>query len=77
MKPRIGHHRNGLHESRRKAEKLESKRLQVGFTEDLLKTHEAMPNRDHEYELHLRAKLRQKKNELAAMGDDEMKLEDY
>ncbi len=66
-------------ESRNRAEKREEKRLQIGLAEDLLKTHEALPDddRDYDYERHLRAKVRQKKNELSAMGDSDMKLEDF
>ncbi len=77
MKPRVGHHRNGLDESRRKAEKIETKRQQIDLTEALLQTHEAQEDRDHDYELHLRAKLRQARNQLIAMGCDEMKMEDF
>ncbi len=73
---KMGHTRNGLEESRRKAEKVEQKRLQVGLAEDLLRTHEALPDhdRDYDYERHLRAKVRQKKNEFQAMGADLTRL---
>ena len=62
--------RDGLEETRRKAERIQSKRLQVGLAEDLLKTWEALPEdkRDYDNERRLRAKVRQKRNELAAMG---------
>ena len=60
--------RDGLEESRRKKESREAKKLQVAACEALLATHEALENRDPDYERHLRAKVRQKRNELQAMG---------
>ena len=62
--------RDGLEETRRKAERIQSKRLQVGLAEDLLKTWEELPEdkRDYDNERRLRAKVRQKRNELNAMG---------
>ena len=62
--------RDNLEETRRKAERIASKRLQVGLAEDLLKTWEELPEdkRDHDNERRLRAKVRQKRNELNAMG---------
>ncbi len=69
---KTGHTRNGLDESRRKAEKVEQKRQQVGLAEDLLKTWEDLPEekRDYDQERKLRAKVRQKRNEYVAMGQD-------
>ena len=67
---RSGHTRDNLEETRRKAERIQSKRLQVGLAEDLLKTWEELPEdkRDYDNERRLRAKVRQKRNELQAMG---------
>lgn len=74
---RTGHERNGLNESRCKAARIETKRQQIDLTEALLQTHEAQEDRDHDYELHLRAKLRQARNQLLAMGCGDIKMEDF
>ncbi len=60
---------NNLAESRRKVASIEAKRDSISLTEGLLKTYEELPDekRDYDYERHLRAKLRAKKNQLQAM----------
>ena len=65
---RSANFRESVLECRRKAEKREAKKLQVAACEALLATHESLENRDPDYERHLRAKVRQKRNELQAMG---------
>ncbi len=65
-----GHTRDNYDSSQKRKEAIEAKRLQVGLAEDLLKTWEEVPekNRDYDRERRLRAKVRQKRNELQAMG---------
>ncbi len=67
---KTGHSRNGYESSQKRKEAIEAKRMQVGLAEDLLKTWEEVPekNRDYDRERRLRAKVRQKRNELQAMG---------
>ena len=70
-------HGNNADSSRNRAEKREAKRLQIATTEALLAMWENDQGNHHDYVLHLRAKLRERKNQLDAMGDSEMKLEDF
>ncbi len=58
---------NNRRESLRKLASIESKRSEISGVEGLLQTYEALPERDLDYERHLRAKLRAKKNQLQAM----------
>ncbi len=65
----IGHSRGQLHAAAaKKKAHIEAKRQQVEFAETMLKEWEKDESDNHEYVLHLRAKLRQKRNELMAMG---------
>lgn len=70
MKTKVGHSNNSRAESKRKLESIASKGAEIALTEGLLQTYEALPDdkRDHDYERHLRAKLRAKKNQLIAMA---------
>ncbi len=70
MKTKIGHFHDRLEESRRKLVRIADKRFQISLTEGLLQTCEELPEdeRDYDYERHLRAKLRAKKNQLIAMN---------
>ena len=67
---RVGHVRNGYESSQIRKQAIAAKTMQVGLAEDLLKTWEELPDgkRDYDRERHLRAKVRQKRNELQAMG---------
>ncbi len=65
---KTGHSRNGYDSSQKRKEAIEAKRLQVAGCEALLEEWEAHPTPDYDYLRHLRAKVRQKKNELQAMG---------
>ncbi len=66
---KTGHSRNGYESSMKRKEAIEAKRMQVGLAEDLLKTWEELDEdeRDYDRERRLRAKVRQKRNELQAM----------
>ncbi len=63
-----GHTRDNYDSSQKRKEAIEAKRLQVAGCEALLEQWEAHPDPDYDYLRHLRAKVRQKKNELQAMG---------
>ncbi len=65
---RIGHSRDGLDSSRKRADAIEDKRKQISLSEALLQEWEEAGTGSHEYMKHLRAKVRQKRNELEAMG---------
>ncbi len=69
MKTKIGHFHDRLEESRRKLVRIADKRFQISFTEGLLQTCEELPEdkRDYDNERRLRAKLRAKRCQLAAM----------
>ncbi len=68
-KPEISRFHNNLIESRNRESRIESKRYEISITEGLLQTHEQLPEdkRDYDNERRLRAKLRAKKCQLAAM----------
>ncbi len=69
MKTKIGHFHDRLEESRRKLVRIADKRYQISLTEGLLQTCEELPEekRDYDNERRLRAKLRAKRCQLAAM----------
>ncbi len=60
---------NNRRESLRKLESIRCKRFEILGVEGLLRTYEELPDekRDYDYERHLRAKLRAKRNQLQAM----------
>lgn len=67
MKPRIGHYRNNLEESRRKSDAIHDKRMAISGLEGMIQTwEEADPCND--CLPRLRHKLRCRRNELIAMG---------
>lgn len=72
-KPKRGHSKNENYDSyREKLARIVEKRNQVNFTEGLVESWEAQYELNptetlHKYLLHLRKKLREKKNQLDAM----------
>ncbi len=62
-----GHTRDNYDSSQKRKEAIEAKRMQVATTKALLEMWEHQENYNHKTVLRLRAKLRQKRNELCAM----------